>query len=111
MPKETRRSGKPDWQKKISKERILKLFEEAEKAKGKPGYAKRYVDMAVKISMRYNVSIPSSLKRRFCRECHAYLVSGNSSVRTNPGQKAVIVKCGECGHVMRYPYRRERERK
>jgi ribonuclease P protein subunit RPR2 len=111
MPRETRRSGKPEWQKRITRERILKLFEEAEGRRERPGFAKRYVDMAVKLSMRYNVSIPSHLKRRFCRKCHSYLASGNSTVRTNPKQRAVIVKCGECGNVMRYPYRKEKERK
>ena len=97
MAGQERRSGKPEWQKRISRERIQKLFEEAEKSRKNPGYSKRYVEMALKLSMRYNVSIPPELKRRFCRKCHSYLSSGNSTVRSSPGQRAVIVKCGECG--------------
>ena len=107
MAGQDRRSGKPEWQKSITRERIARLFEEAERA-GEAGFSKRYVEMAVKLSMRYNVSIPSSLKRRFCRKCHSYLTPGNSTTRTSPKQKAVIVRCGECGNVMRYPYRKER---
>lgn len=111
MPRRT--STKPEWQKKIAKERIRILFEQAKKQfKKRPEYSKRYVELARKIGMRYNVQLPKALKRGFCKKCHAYLVSGvNCTHRTSPKQVALIVTCKECGHVARFPYRREKKTK
>lgn len=109
-PRDQRRaSQKPEWQKDIVKERIRILFDKAgESFKAHPENSNRYVEMALKLSMRYNIRLGPELKRRFCKSCKAYLVPGaNARVRTNPSQKAVIVTCSECGSVARYPYRRE----
>jgi len=89
-------------QKKIAKERIEKLFSMAE---GSPR-ADRYVEMARKIAMRYNIRIPPRLKRKFCSKCYKFLTPNNSTVRTSRKEKAVIVKCLNCGAVMRYPLKR-----
>jgi ribonuclease P protein subunit RPR2 len=103
-------SGKPEWQKKTALERIKKLFEQAEKEFGKhPERSNRYVQMARKIAMRYNIQIPKTLKRRFCKSCYSYLVPGtNCTVRTNTKQHAVIITCFECKNVSRHPYRKEK---
>ena len=63
-----KRREKPEEQIKIAKERIAILFKEADK---EPDMAKRYMKLAKKIGMRYNVRL-GSLKRRFCKECHSY---------------------------------------
>ncbi len=107
------RRSKPAWQKRIAKERINILMKKAEEfALKKPQYSRRYVQMALKIAMRYNLSIPDEFRKRFCRKCHSFLVPGsNSTVRTSSRQKAVITKCLNCGHVMRYPYRKEKSKK
>ena len=91
------RSGKPVWQKKMALDRIRKLFLRADREfKKHPKRSNRYVELARKIAMRYNVQIPKSLKRRFCKRCYRYLVPGvNCQVRTRAGQRAVIVKCLE----------------
>ena len=106
-------SRKPSWQKDVIKERIYRLFSQAEEESSKhPERSRRYMEMAHRLSMRYNVTIPPGLKRRFCSSCKSYLVPGkNSRVRTSPSQKAVIVTCKECGHVSRLPYRKEKPRK
>lgn len=106
-------SRKPAWQKQVVLERIRILFKQAgESFREHPERSRRYVEMASKLSMRYNIRLPPSLKRRFCKSCKAFLVPGvNCHVRTSPSQGAVIVTCGECGHVERYPYRRERKSK
>lgn len=106
-------SAKPEWQKKSAMERIRKLFSRAEKEhKRHPERSRRYVELAVKIGMRYNVHIPKDLRKRFCRKCLSYLVPGeNCRVRTSPKQRAVIIKCLECGNVSRHPYRREKNNK
>ncbi len=86
----------------IAAERIEILMEEAEKAAlgGKRDRAKRYVYMAQKTGMRYNVSLPTLHKRWVCRACGAYLVPGaNASVRLRPGR--IVVRCLECKAVKR----------
>ncbi len=86
----------------IAGERIEILFEEARKAafKGKGDRAKRYVYMAKKTGMRYNVPLPRLFKRWVCRACGAYLVPGaNASVRLRPGR--IVVRCLECKAVKR----------
>ena len=98
---------------RIAKERIEILFSLAEKyAKTMPERAKRYIELAIKIGMRCNVPIPKNLKRRFCKRCHAFLTPGlNCRVRTRKDKQAVVVKCLECGNIMRYPYIKEKKNK
>jgi ribonuclease P protein subunit RPR2 len=107
-----RRGEKPGWQKRVARERIAVLFGMAEESFGKePARAHRYVRLARRIAMRYNVRLPPGYRRRFCRNCYKYLAPNiNCRVRTSPQQRAVIVTCLECGHVMRHPYRKERKR-
>lgn len=102
------RREKPQWQKDIARERIEILFNLADKEF--PGkYANRYVELARKIGMRYNIRIPSQLKRKFCKKCHSFLKFGSNSIhRTNRNDQAVIIVCKECNHKMRYPYRKEK---
>ncbi len=64
----------------------------------------RYVELARKIGMRYNVRIPRHYKRRFCRHCHAYLQpSINSRVRLRG--RTITVHCHSCGRFTRMPYK------
>lgn len=86
----------------IAAERIEILFEEARKAAlaGKRDRAKRYVFMARKMGMRYNVSIPGVHRRWVCLSCGAYLVPGaNASVRLRP--RRIVVRCLECKAIKR----------
>ena len=103
---------KPRYQQEIALERIKELFRVADKVfRSKPEQSHRYIGMARQIAMRHNVRIPKELKRRICKKCHKYIVpSINSRVRTSPKQGTVIVKCLECGFVMRYPYRKEKQK-
>lgn len=107
MPKKASQSSKD-----IVLERIDILFSKAgESLKDNPGASKRYVELALKNAMRYNVPVPSKYRMSYCSRCHSYLKPGVSSVhRTSPKQDSVIVTCGECGHVMRFPYRKEKAR-
>jgi len=99
---------KPFWHagaEKIALERIEILFAQAEKefASGRPDLANRYVELARKIGMKTNTTIPPPLKKRFCRHCHAFLVQGKNA-ETRLVKRILVVKCGACGHVHRYPY-------
>jgi len=96
--------GKPESQIRIAKERIDILFKEAEKtAKERPDLAKRYVRLAKKIGMRYNIRL-GKLKRRFCKHCFSYFVPGvTCSQRLRKGK--VTIKCFSCNKTIRYPYK------
>lgn len=91
-------------------ERMFVLFSLAEKEAlaGGEARARRYVGLARKIGMRYNVRVPAEYRRRFCKKCLAYLVpGGNARVRIGAGR--IVVTCLGCGTIQRMPFRAEQE--
>ncbi len=88
----------------IARERIELLMEQADSAAlaGKMDMADRYVDMARRIGMRYNVRFSPAHRRRFCRACYRYLLPGSTS-RTRMSRGRVVTTCLRCGHIMRRP--------
>ena len=101
-----RPSRKPDYQIRIARERIGILLDLAGKSvKKHPERSRRYVQLARKIGMRYNVRMTKSQKRRICKYCNSYLVPGyNSRVRTDRSKRSVVVTCLVCRKITRYPY-------
>jgi ribonuclease P protein subunit RPR2 len=112
MPKPKQRqrrrsSAKPEWQLKIARERMDILFEETRRrAPSDPKLANRYVELARKIGMRYNVRLPPELKRKICKGCKAYLALGITA-KQRVKQGRVIITCNACGHANRYPFSKE----
>jgi len=98
---------RPTWQQKIAKERIQILFGLAKKEfKTHPERSKRYVELARKIGLRYNVRL-KQLKRTFCKNCNSLLIPGlSSSVRLDSKRKIVIIKCLKCNKIYKYPYKK-----
>lgn len=94
---------KPGKQLKIAKARILFLFKLAkEHFKQDSKLSDKYVNMARRIAMKYKIRMPSSLKKRFCKNCHRYLVPGaNARVRLH--KHRLIYYCMGCKHYMRHP--------
>ena len=94
---------KSDKLKQIAKERIEKLFKEADiMFKEDPKLSDRYVELARKIAMKYKVRIPKKLKRRFCKHCYKFLMPGvNCRVRNNQGK--MVYYCENCKKFMRFP--------
>lgn len=92
--------------KDIAEERIERLFVMAEKKfLLDSSLSDRYVELARKIGMKYNVSIPKKYRMRFCNSCKSYLYPGKScSVRLNSVHKRIVVKCSSCGNIRRFPY-------
>ena len=90
----------------IAKERIELLIEEADRVAllGRIELADRYVELARRVGMRYNVRVPRPLKRRFCSECYRYLLPGVTS-RTRMKRGRAVTTCLRCGHVLRIPLR------
>ena len=115
MAKLRKRIKKPDWQQEIARERIDILLGLAEKefrkkrkakAKAKTERARRYVRLAKKISLRYNVRMKKEQKRKFCKNCNSLLLPGaTSSVRLDSKRKLLIIKCKNCNTIYRHPYK------
>jgi ribonuclease P protein subunit RPR2 len=87
---------------KIAQERIEIIFDFAkeEQKKGKHNLLDRYVELARKIGMRYNVRIPSKYKWRYCKHCYAYMVPGKTCEQRTRN-KFIIIHCKSCGKLMR----------
>lgn len=96
------RAKKPEWQQRIAGERIRTLFNLAEKElKTYPDRSRRYVELARKISLRYNIRLPKELKRKFCKKCNTILKPGlTSTVRIQ--SKVLNIKCTRCNKIYRY---------
>ncbi len=91
----------------MAKKRIRILFHEARKAalSGRMDRANRYVGMARKMGMRYNVSLPSRFRRRICKQCYSYMLPG-STCRVRFKRGMLVTRCKECGTINRFVYNR-----
>ena len=66
--------------------------------------ARRYVELAWKISKRTKARIPSAEKRFLCKNCGMPLIPGrNARVRTSKGNPRVVITCLSCGVAKRFP--------
>ena len=82
--------------------RIHTLFEQAEI---RPKFAKRYVTLARKLSSRFKVRIPTKWRRRFCKNCNAFLTPGkNCTVRKR--KNLIVIRCIECESIRRIKVKR-----
>ena len=91
------RGSKPNWVKGIALESIVSLMGQAsENAEKKPELAKRYVELARKISSRYNVTIPAEWKRKFCKECFVFWEPG-VTLKVRVRNRKVVYRCTACG--------------
>ena len=100
------RGRKPAWVKRLANERVETLLALAKKTvKKSPQRAKRYVDLARKISMKYSVPISREWKKHICRKCGAFLLPGfNQTVRADRKTQCMIYVCKDCGAVKRHGY-------
>lgn len=95
----------------IAIERMEILFTHAEmEFITHPERSNRYVELALKLSTKYNTKVPEKWARRYCKNCRSFLAPGhNCTVRLVNSE--VNIFCGECGHVMKIPYLREKKNK
>lgn len=105
------RGKRPKWMIKIAIERMNILFERAElEFINHPERSNRYVELAKKLSTKYNTKIPEKWSRRYCKNCNKFLCPGhNCTVRLVNSE--VNIFCGECDHVMKIPYQKEKKHK
>lgn len=106
-----KRGKRPKWMIEIAQERMDILFNRAKKEFNEnPERSHRYVELARKISKKYNTNIPRKWNRRFCKNCYKFLVPGhNSTVRLIDGN--INIFCSECGHITRIPLIKEKKLK
>jgi len=97
-----RRTKKPEWQQSIARERIQILFDLAEKEFRKhPERSKRYVELARKMGLRYNIRLPKELKKKFCKNCGTLLKPGlTSEIRIR--NKTLTIRCKICNKIYRH---------
>jgi ribonuclease P protein subunit RPR2 len=87
---------------RIAHERIGDLFAAAAlEARGPhPELAHRYVRLARRIGMRYNVRLPVEYRELYCRACSSFWAEG-VTVRTRLRQGRRVRTCLLCGAVRR----------
>lgn len=90
----------------IGSERIGKLLALAEEAvhQNNPDRARRYVDLARRISAKTQVPLPRQYA--ICKSCGIPMLPG-VNCRVRLGSHMVCVTCGMCGEVRRRPYLKE----
>lgn len=102
------KSKKPIWQVKIAKERIKILLNLAKKEiENHPERSRRYVELARKIGLRYNVRLNKNDKKNICKKCNTFLIINKTSViRLQRRRKTLNIICKNCGNIIRIPYKR-----
>jgi ribonuclease P protein subunit RPR2 len=100
------RGKKPASQIRIAEERIVILLSLAKKEfSSHPDRSRRYVELARKIGLRYNVKLTKEQKRGFCKRCSSIMIPGRiAQVRIDSDKKIVETKCLKCGHVYKHPF-------
>lgn len=95
----------------IANERMDILFSMAKKEFPlNPDRSYKYVNLARKISKKYNTKIPEKWRRSYCKNCYKFLdPSRNSSIRLFDGK--INIKCNECNKTMKIPYIKEQKEK
>ncbi|MCW4052382.1 MAG: ribonuclease P [Candidatus Bathyarchaeota archaeon] len=99
---------------RIALQRINRLFQLAKGIISEDeALAQRYVAIARKLSMASRTSIPLEYRRQICGGCKRFILPGvNCRVRVQQRREPhVVVTCGYCGELMRYPTKVGRKRK
>jgi ribonuclease P protein subunit RPR2 len=91
---------------RVARERIADLFALAEREAraGSLRLSDRYVRLARKIGMRYNVRLLPEFSELYCRGCSSFWVEG-VTVRTRLRAGRRVRTCAVCGRLRRAPYR------
>jgi ribonuclease P protein subunit RPR2 len=86
----------------IAQDRIADLFglADAEGRGGESILADRYIVLARRIGMRYNVRMLPEYRELYCRRCSAYWVEGRT-LRTRLRRGRRVQTCLHCGHQRR----------
>lgn len=96
---------------RIAHARLHILFNQAQDVYDEhPGLAHRYMEIARNIAMKVNLSVPTALRRRMCRNCGHYLAYGkNAQIRLDAERGLKLIHCSDCGSIKRIPYSSDNE--
>jgi ribonuclease P protein subunit RPR2 len=89
---------------RAAQERITALFglAESEARRGSLRLADRYVGLARRVGMRYNVRLLPEYRELYCRRCSVFWVPGRTvRLRLRRGRR--VATCLACGHTRRVP--------
>lgn len=93
-----------DREREIAMERTIYLIERAEKFKNIDyELARRYVELATRIAMKYRVRIPKKFKLYFCKKCLYPYKAGRFRVRIY--KSTVVITCLNCMNIRRFQLR------
>jgi ribonuclease P protein subunit RPR2 len=86
----------------VARQRISDLFglADRESRNGRPDLADRYVALARRIGMRYNVRLLPEYRELYCRSCSTFWTEGRT-VRTRLRSGRRVRTCLRCGHQRR----------
>jgi len=100
-------SKKPTWQREIAKERIQILFDLARKSlETHPNRSRRYIELARKIGLRYNIRLAKEQKKSFCKKCNTMLIAGKTAtIRLDSNHGILTIKCQNCKNIYRHAYK------
>ncbi len=89
-------------ERKIARERISILLCKADESKfDNYELARRYVELARKIAMRYRIRLPKNQKRMFCKRClYPYR---HDKIRVRIRKSRIMITCLNCGFIRRIP--------
>jgi ribonuclease P protein subunit RPR2 len=90
-----------DQRKKIAKERINVLFNQALEKKNDQVLSKRYIILARKLSTKYKISIPSQFKRLFCKKCNILMIP-SKTCRVRLKGINIVYTCLNCKNISRF---------
>ena len=95
--------------KDLAKEKVGELFSQADETfKNSPALANRYISLARKIAMKFNIRL-TKYKRKFCKHCYSYLKPGINS-KTRIHKSRIIIYCNHCKKYTRIPLKNGRKK-
>lgn len=94
---------KLERQRAIARERIKILFDLAKKSFYlHPERSRRYIRLARKIGLRYNLRLTQEQKQLFCKKCNSLLIKGKTlSSKIDKQKNLIIIKCLNCNYTYR----------
>ena len=107
VPRRTGRRTKS--QEKIARDRIDKLLNLARKSSHDKEHeqSKRFVELALLISKRYNQRLTKEQRLQICRKCNSFFDSENSKNRiSSKGWKTIT--CLTCGSISRHKFENQK---
>ncbi|MCD6229850.1 MAG: hypothetical protein J7K00_03545 [Candidatus Diapherotrites archaeon] len=99
------RRAKPKVVQDIARQRIEILFDlSKQELEAHPKRAARYIEIARKISSKYNERLTKKQKQSFCKKCNTPIIPGkNATVRiVSKPKKHLLITCGSCGAVKKH---------